>query len=366
MNMKIVIAIAAMLAMSASSASAQALVTGSGSNSASASSWVGGGHAGYNWQSNAWVYGVETDISGMHLNSAMNTALSDGLTTASTNADVNWYGTLRVRLGWTQGSALFYGSAGLAYGKETLNSSISMPAAPLSLSSSTSSVKTGWVAGGGIDYRWTPNVIVGVQYQYVDLGSVSLASSAASAAPATVAQSANAHAQFQVVTAGISWLFSPGPRGGGWQGFYAGGQGGGAWGNNSSAAYSSSSISDVRLKRDIVLIARLDNGLGLYRYRYVWSDTVYVGVMAQEVALLRPDAVVRDRLDDYLRVDYSRLGLKLMTWPQWQAISKGERFLRVAPIDIDRDHVEIGTAELGLQRVERRHFAPAWHAPGGP
>lgn len=324
MTMKTIIALVAMLAMSVSSAFAQAAIAGGGSNSASAASFVGGGHAGYNWQSNSWVYGIETDISGMRLRSAMNTALSDGLTTASTSADVNWYGTVRGRLGWTQGSALFYGSAGLAYGKESLNSSISMPGA-LSSSSSTSAVKTGWVAGGGIDYHWTPNLVVGVQYQYVDLGSVSLASSATSPAPATVTQSANAHAQFQVVMASISWLFSPSPHGSGWQGFYAGGQGGGAWGNNISAVYSSSSISDVRLKRDIVLIARLDNGLGIYRYRYVWSDTVYVGVMAQEVALLRPDAVVRGSLDDYLRVDYSRLGLKLMTWPQWQAASKGER-----------------------------------------
>ena len=78
-------------------------------------------------------------------------------------------------------------------------------------------------------------------------------------------------------------------------------------------------ISDVRLKRDIDLIARLDDGLGLYRYRYLWSDTVYVGVMAQEVALLYPDAIVRDALDDYLRVDYSRLGLKLMTHSDWAA-----------------------------------------------
>ncbi len=331
MKMKIIIAIAAMLTMSVSSASAQALVTGSGSNSASAGSWLGGAHAGYNWQSNSWVYGLETDISGMHLNSAMNTALTDGLTTASTSADINWYGTVRGRLGWSQGPVLFYGSGGLAYGRVDLNSSMSMPAAGLSLNTQTSSVRTGWVAGGGIDYLWRPNVIVGVQYQYVDLGSVNLASSITSAGPNTLTQSANAHAQFQVVTAGISWLFSPAGSNssGGWQGFYAGGQVGGAWGNDTSAVYSSVSPppipSDIRLKRDIVLVARLDNGLGIYRYRYVWSDTVFVGVMAQEVALLRPDAIVRNGLDDYLRVDYSRLGLQLMTLPQWEAVNKGER-----------------------------------------
>jgi hypothetical protein len=82
--------------------------------------------------------------------------------------------------------------------------------------------------------------------------------------------------------------------------------------------------SDVRLKRDIVLVGRLDDGLGLYRFRYLWSDQVYVGVMAQEVALMHPDAVVHG-FDGYLRVNYSRLGLKLMTLSEWDALSNGER-----------------------------------------
>jgi hypothetical protein len=80
--------------------------------------------------------------------------------------------------------------------------------------------------------------------------------------------------------------------------------------------------SDIRLKRDIALVGRLDNGLGLYRYRYLWSDTVYVGVMAQEVAFTRPDAVVVGP-DGYLRVKYGRLGLHLMTLPEWSALSEG-------------------------------------------
>ena len=81
--------------------------------------------------------------------------------------------------------------------------------------------------------------------------------------------------------------------------------------------------SDIRLKRDIKQVARLDNGLALYRYRYKWSDQVYVGVMAQEVLLVRPDAVVRGA-DGYLRVDYSRLGLCGRNgWPQGHSSQRG-------------------------------------------
>jgi Chaperone of endosialidase len=76
--------------------------------------------------------------------------------------------------------------------------------------------------------------------------------------------------------------------------------------------------SDIRLKRDIAQVGELDSGINLYRYRYLWSDTTYVGVMAQEVAEVVPETVQRGA-DGYLRVDYARLGLRLQTWDQWAA-----------------------------------------------
>jgi hypothetical protein len=76
--------------------------------------------------------------------------------------------------------------------------------------------------------------------------------------------------------------------------------------------------SDIRLKRDIAALGQHADGINLYRFRYLWSDTVHVGVMAQEVAAARPDAV-RQGADGYLRVDYARLGLRMQTWDQWTA-----------------------------------------------
>ena len=79
-------------------------------------------------------------------------------------------------------------------------------------------------------------------------------------------------------------------RGGG--GFRGGGGGGGRGGGGRR--------SDIVLKHDIALIGHLDNGLGFYRFAYKGSDTAYVGVMAQEVQRIRPDAVVRGK-DGYLK-----------------------------------------------------------------
>lgn len=84
------------------------------------------------------------------------------------------------------------------------------------------------------------------------------------------------------------------------------------------AAISGFFLSDVRVKRDITPIAKLENGLRLYRYRYAWSDTLYVGVLAQEVLEVAPSAVSRGA-DGYLRVDYARLGLRMQLWEEWIA-----------------------------------------------
>jgi|GEM_PF-1043019 len=305
---------------------------GTGSNSARASSWIGGAQLGYIHQQGSVVFGIETDISATHLNTDMNTVFGSAplpVATANTNSKVDWYGTSRGILGWANGPVMFYGTGGLAYGHVGLNSSISTSL--LSLVSETSAVKVGWVGGGGIQYMVNPNLFLNLAYQHVDLGSVSLTSSVTGPGPfpPTLNQSANANARFDVVSLGLNWLFSPTgatPQAP-WQGAYVGGHAGGAWGNSTNASYSTQQaffISDIRLKRDIILVARLNDGLGLYRYRYLWSDAVYFGVIAQEVALIHPDAVVRNALDNYLRVDYGRLGLKLMTEAEWDARRKGE------------------------------------------
>ena len=108
--------------------------------------------------------------------------------------------------------------------------------------------------------------------------------------------------------------------GGGGGGARVGGGGGGGRvaGGGARAGGGGGRRSDIRLKHDVVLIGHLDNGLGFYRFAYNGSEKAYVGVLAQEVQSVEPDAVVVGR-DGYLRVFYDKLGLKLQTYEQWIA-----------------------------------------------
>jgi outer membrane immunogenic protein len=285
---------------------------GFGSNSASASSWVAGGHAGYTWQQGLSVFGFETDLQATGLKSSMSGGLvypfpfpPPPTDTARTSSQINWYGTARGILGVSNGPLMIYATGGFAYGQISIDSFFQTFGT--SVSSQASETRGGWVGGVGAKYLLQPNVILSLQYQYVDLGSLSIAGSSPPSG-LVASQRASQNAQFQAVMAGISWKFMPGGSATPWTGGYAGIQGGGAWGNRTAATYDSIvNFSDARLKRDVALLGRRSDGLGIYAYKYLWSDAVHIGVMAQEVALIHPAAVVRDELTGYMAVNYGML-----------------------------------------------------------
>jgi hypothetical protein len=69
-------------------------------------------------------------------------------------------------------------------------------------------------------------------------------------------------------------------------------------------------VSDIRLKEDIRRVGTNHLGLGVYRYRYKGMDGVWEGVMAQEVEVMHPGAVVV-KAHGFKGVNYARLGLEL-------------------------------------------------------
>jgi Protein of unknown function (DUF3300) len=127
-------------------------------------------------------------------------------------------------------------------------------------------------------------------------------------------QSAGGRSSF--ASANVSRAGMGGARAGGMGGARMGG--GGARMGGGGGRGGGGRRSDIRLKHDIVLLGHLDNGLGLYRFAYNGGEKSYVGVMAQEVEQVRPDAVVHGH-DGYLRVRYDRLGLSFQTYDQWLA-----------------------------------------------
>jgi hypothetical protein len=69
-------------------------------------------------------------------------------------------------------------------------------------------------------------------------------------------------------------------------------------------------FSDRRLKENIVWRGSSSSGLNLYEFSYLGKSTRWIGVMADEVQQVRPDAVMQ-MAQGYMAVNYAKLGLQV-------------------------------------------------------
>ena len=132
--------------------------------------FTGGGQIGYNWQAGSFVYGLEADLNWANSKtSALFLATPNaGDVTASTKLD--WFSTVRGRLGVTFSPVLLYVTGGLAIGH--FSDSWGQTAAPTIFASDT--VRLGWTVGAGLEYMFAQNWTVKVEGLYADFGATDI------------------------------------------------------------------------------------------------------------------------------------------------------------------------------------------------
>ena len=147
----------------------------------------GGLHAGYNWQRGKWVFGLEGDISATALDqndtAVASTFLPNNTDRAFTTAvqaksTVDWYSTLRPRIGYTfTDRVMLFVTGGLAFGEADLREQTAMFAFRdedpsidrRSGFDEDRGIKFGWTAGAGIDFCLTQHITLNFTYLYTDL-----------------------------------------------------------------------------------------------------------------------------------------------------------------------------------------------------
>jgi outer membrane immunogenic protein len=226
----------------------------------------GGGQLGYNFQFASWVFGVEADLQGSGIrgsganaifndnvaatttpispvcqaNAANQAGFKGGVCAGRNDLDVDWFGTVRGRLGYAIGNTLIYGTGGFAAGGVratslyTDNNIFNLGgAANLSASAtnplqvarvSNSATNTGWTAGAGIEVKISPSWSLKGEYQFINLGTISsgpgdiVIPGAATPAPCSVAGdntclhlTSSKDVDFHTVRVGVNYYFNAQP-----------------------------------------------------------------------------------------------------------------------------------------------------------
>ena len=133
--------------------------------------WVGSGHVGYNLPTTTpWVMGVELAYTGGKLDKA-ETSRFDANDTFRTS--IKEIVEIKGRLGYSVGCWMGYAKAGFATGRvETSGSGTSRGGVTVPIEALSETERhNGYTIGGGIEYMLTPYIVLGFEYDHVDLGS---------------------------------------------------------------------------------------------------------------------------------------------------------------------------------------------------
>lgn len=131
----------------------------------SVSGFLGGGQAGYNWQSGAFVFGVEIDFDGISLSNNNNHPWSSYWRYDNNGA---FLFDATARLGYAMGPALFYAKGGYAY----IDADVNLHPYSSYYYNNTSTGLNGWTIGGGVEYLMSPSWSLKAEYLYFDFGKV--------------------------------------------------------------------------------------------------------------------------------------------------------------------------------------------------
>jgi outer membrane immunogenic protein len=135
---------------------------------------------GFNRRAGNFVFGLEADIQTSNVGGGSTTffdppVISDATYTVSRNVD--WFGTVRGRVGYARDHMLIYATAGLAFGQVDYSGQylITEPCCGTGNFADHKSSKfaTGYVIGGGIERALNSNWSLKLEYQYINLGDAS-------------------------------------------------------------------------------------------------------------------------------------------------------------------------------------------------
>lgn len=160
-----------------------------------AEGFIGGLHAGYNWQMDSLLLGVEADGEFADLSGETDVDLISCCSNwGELKKDIDWLASLRLRAGYAADRALFYVTGGLAAG------GVDMRHRNVEESGTYSESETawGWTLGGGLEYALTDDVSARIEYRYTDLANTEL--------DARV-RDFRFENDFHAVRAGLSWHF---------------------------------------------------------------------------------------------------------------------------------------------------------------
>jgi outer membrane immunogenic protein len=174
---------------------------------------LGGAQLGYDWQfSPNWLVGIGADIAWSGIKGdANNPGVVNPLVVSHVHHDYSWLSTVTGRFGYVANNWLLYAKGGAAWAESKSSSYTTNAAGVTTTTTEGSLTRTGWTAGGGLEWRFAKNWSALVEYDYVDFGIATASNAVTFGTTAPVLTGATLQrdnkAYMNVVKVGVNYRF---------------------------------------------------------------------------------------------------------------------------------------------------------------
>ena len=129
---------------------------------------VAGGHAGYNYQIDRLVLGIEGDFDWADIKGSAVDPSPLRATTTTSNSKHTWLADITGRVGYAWNNWLLYAKGGAAWTRNEGGSSTTGVAVGTTSGGET---RSGWLIGGGLEWGFAQHWSAKVEYNYMDFGT---------------------------------------------------------------------------------------------------------------------------------------------------------------------------------------------------
>jgi outer membrane immunogenic protein len=178
-------------------------------NNYTGTGFLGGGQAGFNYQTGPWILGIELDTSWANLDGSNSCIAASPVALLNCHTNVDWLATAAARFGFAVDKTLIFAKGGGAFAHESYDETFFAPSRG---SAHTDQIMSGWMFGAGVEYAFYGSWSAKAEYDFIDFGTQGVASSGLPRIdPQFVGMSYAVSQRLQLVKFGINYRFSAGP-----------------------------------------------------------------------------------------------------------------------------------------------------------
>jgi len=168
---------------------------------------LAGVYAGYNYQMNHFLVGIDGDITTDDMTGTGRDVSSVNGDVASHSDQINWIATATGRVGYVENNWLLFAKGGWAWTPFSESNILRTPGGGIVNTSTSSGTRDGWTVGAGLEWGFAAHWSAKLEYDYIGFTTANYLTTVTSAAGTVSTEARSATSSLSMLKGGVAFRF---------------------------------------------------------------------------------------------------------------------------------------------------------------